>query len=350
MKVARMGHAAARARPGGAKSAAPRKVGEDLASEGRFRLSWLAVRRVIQLPDRGRLLVATDVQGNVADFDRVAAVFEDALKSKDGAHLVVTGDLVHGPELSEADWPDYLGSFYNGDSKTVLEHARELSLRHPGRVHYLLGNHEHAHVGGPVVSKFFPDEAQRLEDLLGDAATRAMRDWLRTWPFVAVASHARLVMLHAAPHARIRSAEDLERLPLDGFDTIPLEDMATRGILGALLWARTTTTDRGYEFIRALDPDARVAVYGHDVARAGFAVEREPLLCISTSFGCFDGDKLYLEWDLGQARRERAGDREAGAEGAAPRRASRPSRRLHALVKVAQPQVGGGPYRPTTER
>jgi hypothetical protein len=265
-----------------------------------FRLSSRAVRRVIQLPDRGRLLVATDVQGNVGDFDRVAAAFEDAAKSREGAHLVVTGDLVHGPELSEADWPDYLGTFYNGDSKTVLEHARELSERYPGRVHYLLGNHEHAHVGGPVVSKFFPDEAQRLEELLGEQGTQRMRAWLRTWPFVAVARHARLVMLHAAPHARIRTADDLERLPLDGFDTIPLEDMSTRGILGALLWARTTTTDRAFEFLRALDAEARVAVYGHDVARSGFAVEREPLLCVSTSFGCFDGDKLYLEWDLAE--------------------------------------------------
>ena len=258
------------------------------------------MRRVIQLPDRGRLLVATDVQGNVGDFDRVAAAFEDAAKSREGAYLVVTGDLVHGPELSEADWPDYLGTFYHGDSKTVLEHARELSDRYPGRVHYLLGNHEHAHVGGPVVSKFFPDEAQRLEELLGNQGTQRMRAWLRTWPFVAVARHARLVMLHAAPHARIRSADDLERLPLDGFDTIPLEDMSTRGILGALLWARTTTTDRAFEFLRALDAEARVAIYGHDVARSGFAVEREPLLCVSTSFGCFDGDKLYLEWDLAE--------------------------------------------------
>ena len=34
------------------------------------------------------------------------------------------------------------------------------------------------------------------------------------------------------------------------------------------------------------------------MAREGFAIDREPLLCISTSFGCFDGDKLYLDWDL----------------------------------------------------
>lgn len=258
------------------------------------------MRRVIHLPDRGKLIVATDVQGNVADFDRVAAIYEEAAKDRDGAYLVVTGDLVHGPELTEDEWPDYLGSFYHGDSKTVLEHARALQERHAGRVFYLLGNHEHAHVGGPVVSKFFPDEARRLEDLLGDEGTRRMRAWLRTWPFVAVAPRARLVMLHAAPHAKIRSAEDLDRLPLEGFYDVPLEDMAARGTLGALLWARTTSTERGYEFLHALDPEARVAVYGHDVARSGFAVDREPLLCVSTSFGCFDGDKLYLEWDLGE--------------------------------------------------
>jgi hypothetical protein len=244
--------------------------------------------------------VSTDVQGNVADFDRVAGIFEDAARDRDGAHLVVTGDLVHGPELSELDWPDYLGSFYHGDSRTVLEHARELADRYPDRVHYLLGNHEHAHVGGPVVSKFFPDEARRLEDLLGEDGTRRMRAWLRTWPFVASAPRARLVMLHAAPHARIKSVDDLDRLPLDGFYDVPLEDMAARGTLGALLWARTTSSERGFEFVRAIDPEARVAVYGHDVARGGFAVEHEPLLCISTSFGCFDGDKLYLEWDLSE--------------------------------------------------
>lgn len=256
------------------------------------------VRRVIYLPDRGRLLVATDVQGNVADFDRIAAIFEDAAQAEEGAHLVVTGDLVHGPELDEGEWPEYLGTYYRGDSKAVLEHARVLSKRHPGRVHYLLGNHEHAHIGGPIVSKFFPDEARRLEDLLGNEGTDALRRWLRTWPFVAIAAHSRLVMLHAAPHARIRSAEELDRLPLDGLVDVSLDEMDARGTLGALLWARTTSTERGFEFLHALDKGARVAVFGHDVARTGYAIEREPLLCISTSFGCHDGDKLYLEWDL----------------------------------------------------
>jgi hypothetical protein len=45
-------------------------------------------------------------------------------------------------------------------------------------------------------------------------------------------------------------------------------------------------------------PDARVAVFGHDVIREGHVIEHEPLLCISSSFGCYDRDKMYLEWDL----------------------------------------------------
>lgn len=257
-------------------------------------------RRVVTLPERGRLIVSTDLQGNVGDFERVEEIYERACKHPEGAVLVITGDLVHGPELSPDEWPDYLGSYYRGDSKRLLEKAKKLMERHPGRVHYLLGNHEHAHVGGPVVAKFFPDEARRLEDLLGPALTRSMKVWMRTWPFVAVAPKAGIVMLHAAPHAAIEAAADLDKLPLDGFLDLTLADSAARATLAALLWARTTSSERAHSFLRAILPGSKVAVYGHDVARAGYAIDREPLLCVSTSFGCFDGDKLYLEWDLAE--------------------------------------------------
>lgn len=258
------------------------------------------MRRVVTLPEKGRLIVSTDLQGNVGDFERVEEIFERAAQRPEGAVLVITGDLVHGPELAPDEWPDYLGSYYRGDSKRLLEKAKKLADRHPGRVHYLLGNHEHAHVGGPVVAKFFPDEARRLEDLLGPAQTRAMKMWMRTWPFVAHAPRAGIVMLHAAPHAGVQSAEELDRLPLDGFLDLTLADSAARQTLAALLWARTTSTERAQAFLRAISPTARVAVYGHDVARQGYAIDREPLLCVSTSFGCYDGDKLFLEWDLAE--------------------------------------------------
>jgi hypothetical protein len=104
-------------------------------------------------------------------------------------------------------------------------------------------------------------------------------------------------MMHAAPHAPIASARDLERLSLTGESDDP-NDLDGRSTMIALLWARTTSSDRARAFLRALDERLTVAVYGHDVAHRGYAIDREPLLCVSTSFGCHDGDKLYLSWDL----------------------------------------------------
>lgn len=251
--------------------------------------------RLVTLPSEGRLIVATDLQGHVEDFVALEAIFEAEAARPEGAVLVVTGDLVHGPELSQSEWPGHLGSYYRGDSVALLERAAALAKRHPGRVHYLLGNHEHAHIGGPVVSKFFPDEAARLEHLLGPERSVWLRDWLLDWPIVAVAERAGIAMTHGAPHAVLESADDIEALPLG-----PVQgavDLDGRSLL-ALLWARTTSTERARAFLRHLDPKLRVSVYGHDVAPAGYAIDREPLLCISTSFGCHDGDKLYLSWDL----------------------------------------------------
>ena len=251
--------------------------------------------RVVELPDRGRLIVGTDLQGNIGDFERLAEVFEEAKDHPDGAVLVLTGDLVHGPEIPRQHWPDYLGSFYQADSAAVIASAKRLADDNEGRVHYLLGNHEHAHIGGPVVSKFFANEALRLERLMGDERAADMHRWLSSWPLAAFARRAQIALLHAAPNAAIRSASDLDAVelaPPGGSDGLIDE------LLIDMLWSRTASAARATSFLQALDPDLKVAIFGHDVAREGYAIEREPLLCISTSFGCHDGDKLYLDWDL----------------------------------------------------
>jgi len=253
------------------------------------------VARLVELPDKGRLIVASDLQGNLADFDHLESIFEEAAVQPNGACLVLTGDLIHGPEIPERNWPDYLGSYFRADSATLLDRAEALANRHPGRVFYLLGNHEHAHIGGPIVSKFFADEALRLERCMGPERSAEIRHWLHNWPLVAVARHAGLVMLHAAPNAVLRDASDLEKVPL--IPGVGREGMV-EGVLAEILWARTASTIRARAFMAAIDERLRVAIYGHDVARSGYAIDREPLLCISSSFGCFDGDKLYLDWDL----------------------------------------------------
>jgi len=64
--------------------------------------------RVLRFPDHGRLLVCTDLQGCMRDFVRMVEVFEAALDTHDGdAHLRFTGDLIPGPHIDHAAWPDF---------------------------------------------------------------------------------------------------------------------------------------------------------------------------------------------------------------------------------------------------
>jgi hypothetical protein len=254
--------------------------------------------RVTTLPGHGVLVAATDLHGNLGDFRALANRFRTLHDGGMDPLLVVCGDLVHGPAIPAAAWPEHLGTFYEDRTPELLDEAEHLQRTFPGRVHYLLGNHEHAHLGGPRLDKFHPDEAAHLERRYGDGGFERVRRWFAGWPWVALAPAAGLVLTHAAPHARITSAADLAATRLDGYEQVALHDMPAAGPLGALIWARTTTPDRAYAFLRLLDPQARVAVFGHDPIREGHLVEHEPLLCVSTSFGCHDGDKVYLEWDL----------------------------------------------------
>src|SRR5262245_11164923 len=254
--------------------------------------------RVITLPSHGILVAATDLHGNLKDFRAVVARFRALQQDGRDPQVVFCGDLVHGPAIAVGNWPEHLGTYYEDQTPELLDEAQRLRREFPAQVHYLLGNHEHAHLGGPRLDKFHPDEAAHLERRYAGDDFEPVRSWLRGWPWVAIAPAAGLVLTHAAPHAQIAAALDLDATSLDGYADVALDKMAAAGPLGAILWARTTTPERAYAFLHALHPGARVAVFGHDPIREGHLVEHEPLLCVSTSFGCHDGDKVYLEWDL----------------------------------------------------
>ena len=89
------------------------------------------------------------------------------------AHLLFTGDLIHGPHIEPEDWPDFLGEYYRDQSGEVMIAYAGLAAQYPGRVHALLGNHEHGHIGGPHTAKFAADEVALLEHILGSVGDRA---------------------------------------------------------------------------------------------------------------------------------------------------------------------------------
>ncbi len=251
--------------------------------------------RVLRLPDRGRLIICTDLQGCLRDFHRIVEIFDDAMATTGDAHLLFTGDLIHGPHLDEADWPDFLGEYYRDASGDVIDELAVLMDHHPGRIHALIGNHEHGHIGGPHTAKFAADEVAVLEGLLGDARAERMRAVLREFALVAVAPCG-AVFTHGAPAATVASIRDIEDARLDGFELGSPIDILDTPIIGPILWARSAEPDVARRFVRALG--GTFCIYGHDVIPEGFEVIGDEQIVVSTSFGVFDANKVYLALDL----------------------------------------------------
>ena len=257
-------------------------------------------RKVARLPDHGVLLVATDLQGNFEDYEALKAIYRREEKAGNEPILLLCGDLVHGPGGHYADpanWPDFLGTFYRDRSRElILDYER---FADNARTVALLGNHEHAHIGGPIVSKFHPDEAAVLDAELADDAPR-IQAFIATFPLIAVAKCG-ATFVHGAPRATEKDLDAFEALDYDGFEQVDIGSMYERGTVGSLLWARCAEPEHAREFLRATRPgegsNAFVA-FGHDVVREGYEKIGAEQICVSTSFGCDDENKVYLRLDL----------------------------------------------------
>lgn len=252
--------------------------------------------RVLRLPDHGRLLVCTDLQGCMRDFQRMVDVFEQALHDHHGdAHLLFTGDLIHGPHIDPEDWPDFLGEFYRDASGEVMIAYAGLAAQYPGRVHALLGNHEHGHIGGPHTAKFAADEVALLEQILGPSGSARMRGIIHTFSLAAV-SKCGVVFIHGAPAAQIDSIADIEAADLSGAQYASPLDVLDTPVVGRILWARSASEAEARRFVRALD--ACVCIYGHDVIPEGYECIGDEQIVVSTSFGLFDTNKMYVSLDM----------------------------------------------------
>lgn len=266
--------------------------------------------------------MCADLRGNLRDFLQVVARFE---RLPEDRHLLFLGDLIHGPLDGEKGWPQGVGRPYRDRSPALLLKLLLLQERHPGRVHALLGNHEHAHVGGPRTSRFAEDEAGRLEARLGPEATQDLRRWLRRWPLLALAP-AGLLFGHRAPSA-LWVAEALAAL--EGADygryVLPGDLEAQEAghglglglgldqgawLLGQLLWAQPMSPAEARRVCAALHVSA--LVYGHEVVRGSEEIGAEQLI-LSSSFLLPDEDKRVLEIDLA-ARYGSAADLRPGRE------------------------------------
>src|SRR5258706_14447180 len=97
--------------------------------------------RVIRLPAKGRLLVCTDLQGCMRDFNRMVEIFEQALITYEGdAPLLFTGDLIHVPHIEPEDWPDFLGAYYRIQPGLAIIAYVRVPTQYPSRVRRIRGH------------------------------------------------------------------------------------------------------------------------------------------------------------------------------------------------------------------
>ena len=230
------------------------------------------------------------------DFLRFVDIFEQALLEYQGdAHVLFTGDLIHGPHIDPEDWPDFLGEYYRDASGEVMIAYAGLAAQYPGRVHALLGNHEHGHIGGPHTAKFAADEVALLEQILGPSGTARMRGIIHTFALAAV-SKCGAVFTHGAPAAVIDSIADLEGADLSGANYASPLDVLDTPIVGKVLWARSASEAEARRFLRATN--GTMCIYGHDVIPEGYECVGDEQMVVSTSFGVFDTNKIYISLDL----------------------------------------------------
>lgn len=258
----------------------------------------------------GVAVIASDIHGNISDLDKIISIFQE----EPDAVLILLGDVLHGPRIDAATWAsDYrhLGEHYMDASAAVFRRLAALQAAQPGRVLVLMGNHDHAHVGGPRVSKFEEDEAAAAEATLsGPEEVAALRSWLRGLPLVAVSS-AGVAFTHGAPPEQPLDAATLREVELEGYAEVPLYQMHRQGWLGEVLWRRGCGPEGGrvlLEGLAALAPElpCRVVVHGHEIVYEGWEVEHPTVLNLSTSFGMERGRKTWLRLDLGRSYEEAA--------------------------------------------
>ena len=67
-------------------------------------------------------------------------------------------------------------------------------------------------------------------------------------------------------------------------------------VIGPILWARSAAPESAAAFVKAMG--GTISIYGHDVIPEGFERIGDEQMVVSTSFGVFDANKVYLSLDL----------------------------------------------------
>lgn len=254
--------------------------------------------RIVVRKREGLLLVTSDLHGNFEDYLALRRVFDDLLSLDPSAIWASVGDWVHGPSEAFRQRGGGDGLYdYEDRSRDLVAELHLLEARYPQQFFSLLGNHEHAHIGGRPVRRFRPDEVAHLESGLDPDSVGRMRRMFMSWPLLIQIPSAGVILAHGAPDDDIDGPRVVDDVSYDG--PCPRDSAAClEGILGNYGYV---DPGQGRRFLdRMSSPDERydLVVHGHDRHRDGGEPDGEHGYLLCTSFGARRSRKAYLVLDL----------------------------------------------------
>ncbi len=236
-------------------------------------------KSLIELPGKGRVLIITDIHGNLNDFEKYMKIW-DGFRDKDN-HLILTDDFIHRP-LNERD-----------DSLKILNSVKQ-HCEQEENFHALLGNHEWVHVSGEDVFKMGVNQKLRFESEL---KLKFWSNWkhelnlyvefFKKLP-LAVRTGNGIFISHAAPVKNINNINDIINITDDGY--LPYNRK-----LYEILWNRHPldyNTDDIAVFLKKVG--CRFSIVGHTPVD-GYEITGNQII-LSSSLST--GRKCYLELDL----------------------------------------------------
>jgi serine/threonine-protein phosphatase PP1 catalytic subunit len=233
--------------------------------------------KLIELPDYGRLIVVTDLHGNLDDYEAYLNLWDE---SDPDFHIVFTGDLIHAISLDD------------DGSVEIVEDAMAKSRQY-SNFHTLLGNHEWAHITHKEIYKSGEDLLMNFKNLVSfkkgfiePSLTRYIK-FFKTMPYFLKTANG-LFISHSGPSAKIRNIE--------GFDKI-FEGDYSNPILYDFLWNRFTkvTNYNRDDVSRFLDiVDSKYMIVGHCPVESYEIFGNQMIM--SSSFNT--NVKTYLDIDL----------------------------------------------------
>ena len=232
---------------------------------------------IFEVASQGRMMVITDIHGNLEDFKRYESIFKGCL---DQLKVVITGDFIHE-----------LDNNYDG-SVEVLERVKCYYHQYPN-FHVLLGNHEWAHLADEPAYKMGVDQKRAFESYLRErfggkwgSEFRSYLEFFRELP-VAIKTGNGVIISHAGPYSHFKNQEELRNITLAGYrGNKPLEKM----MLNRPGNYSKEDLERFLELV-----GCKVMVAGHTIVDGVDTVYGKQMI-LSSSLS--SGRKAYLELDL----------------------------------------------------